>query len=123
MEEGTEEESLELLFKSNWRISQLLVVVVEGAVVVGVVVVGAGLVVALLIETLAVDTGACFCFLNSRSLLFRALVSFTQSAGLKLIPGSMTMLGPVQATQGLELALRPDLLFRLLPREGLFRLA
>jgi hypothetical protein len=69
MEEGTDEESLEVLFESNWRISQKLVVV-TGAVVVGVVVVGAGLVVALLIETLAVDTGARFCFLNSRSLLF-----------------------------------------------------
>jgi hypothetical protein len=70
MEEGTEEESLEVLFESNWRISRLLVVVVAGAVVVGIVVVGAGLVVALLIVTLAVDAGARFCFLNSRSLLF-----------------------------------------------------
>jgi hypothetical protein len=76
-----------VLFESNWRISQLLVVGVAGAVVVGVVVVavGAGLVVALLIEKLAVDAGARFCFLNSFYPISRA----------KRIPGSMTILGPV----------------------------
>jgi hypothetical protein len=57
MEEGAEEESLEVIFESNWQKSQLLVVV-AGPVVVGVVVVGSGIVVALLIETLAADAGA-----------------------------------------------------------------
>jgi hypothetical protein len=93
IDEVTEEESLDVLLDSSWRMSQLLTEVLGEAVVVGEGVLEVLVVFALLAET--VDAGAelRFCFLNWRCLFFWALVSLAQSLGLEGLPGYMTILG------------------------------